>query len=83
MVDITHLQTHMNGMPMALFQCNVSDLARETDRHTDRHGDSPSRQTPAVFSVKIHESIQKYKMNSKSPDLTVYSSLDSIQSFHT
>jgi len=44
----------MDGMPMGLFQCTVTDLAektdRQTDRQTDRHGDSPPGQPdPCCF----------------------------------
>lgn len=48
----TYLQLYMDGMPMALFQCTVQTWPK---RQTDRHGDSPPGQSPAVFSVKSHK----------------------------
>jgi len=58
----------MDGMPMGLFQCTVTDLAEKTDRQTDRRTDRQTdmetplqaSQTPAVFSVKSHTSLQSY-----------------------
>lgn len=45
----------MDGMPMALFQCTVTDLAEKTARQTDMETPLQASQTPAVFYVKSHK----------------------------
>lgn len=66
-INGTYLQLHMDGMPMALFQSTVTDLAEKTDRQTDMETPLQASKTPAVFSVKSHKkSIQREARQRKS-----------------